>query len=316
MTTLEAIGLIGGIASIAGFIYAIYYARSATRRKELQFDVTPAVPLATALSPDDEFSLSIRYQRKGAEEEIIDSAFVRFVRIANLGREPIRNSDIAPANPLRLEVHSPRVLDISGAGVRREVTNFRVVAPELRADGGTALIQFDFLDHLDGGLVKVLTTAPGGEIKVLGDVIGMPEGVKSASEAKSSGLLDIVGCSLGIVLQLAALVLTPLVYRWTTGSWDYVWLLVLPVLAVLLPALLVSVIASTIWPDSEPNFPTELAPPRWFFGRLRSSRMHLYPGDPDVYGWGVSIERNKLKEKSSSASKVPEDSTAGLDQSS
>lgn len=114
MDTLEAIGLIGGIASIAGFVYALYYARTTSRRKDLLYEVTPAVPLATALSPDDEYSLSIRYRRRGAAEEVIESAYLRFVRVANFGREPIRKVDIAPANPLRLEVKGARVLDISG----------------------------------------------------------------------------------------------------------------------------------------------------------------------------------------------------------
>jgi hypothetical protein len=133
----------------------------------------------------------------------------------------------------------------------------------------------------------------------------MPEGVKSSVEAKSTGFVDVLGCAGGIILQLAALVLTPLVYRWTTGTWHYAWLLLLPMLAVLLPTVLVSVIASTIWPETGPTFPNELAPPRWFFGRLRSAeRMHLYPGDPDLDGWGLSLGRRSPKQISDAPSAV------------
>lgn len=176
------------------------------------------------------------------------------------------------------------------------MTDFQVAAPTIDPDGGTAVITFDFLDHLDGGLIKVLTTGPGGTVQLVGDIIGMPEGIKSGERTRSTGFLNAAGCTLGILLQVAALVLTPLVYRWTTGSWDYAWLLILPILALFVPGLLVGVVASTIWPDSTFTFPSELTPPRWFFGRLRSDEIrHLRPDSPDMYGFGVSVHRNKLR---------------------
>lgn len=294
MTTLEAIGLIGGIASIAGFVYAIYYARTTARRKELVYDATPAVPLATIVAPEDEQALKITFRRRGEEsEEVIRSAFVRFLRFANLGREPIRKSDIAPSNPLRLMVSGVRVLDISSAGARREVSRIEVTPVEQTTEGASALISFDFLDHFDGGLIKILTTEPEGEVQLLGDIIGMPEGIKTAADLRPRGVLNTLGCTLGVLLQISALVLTPLVYRWTTGGWEYVWLLVLPVLAVLLPGVLVGIIASTIWPDTEPRFPRELSPPKWFFWQLRYLEPIRPPHDPATAGFGVSVHRKK-----------------------
>jgi hypothetical protein len=100
MTVLEGVGLIGGVVSVAGLLCAIYYARKSRRVKMLVYDTSWSVPLATAQSPEDEYSLSVIFRRKGEAEERIANAHVRFLRFANLGKEPIRRSDIAPANPL------------------------------------------------------------------------------------------------------------------------------------------------------------------------------------------------------------------------
>ena len=285
MTNLEAIGLIGGIASVAGLLYAIYYARTNRRIKLLLYDTSWSVPLATAQSPEDDYSLSVSFQRKGQKEEKINSVHVQFLRFANLGKEPIRRTDIAPGNPLRIVVDGVRPLDISLSGSSRSVSKIDVSNVNLDVDHAKADITFDFLDFQDGAVIKVLTEGSKGKIRLEGDIIGMPEGIRRCDEVRSLGLLNKIGCTLGGLLQATALVLAVLAYRWITGSWSHVWVLSLPFLALILPGIIIAIIAATIWPDEEIPLPATLALPKWF-RRLPHYRMLRHPDAREVVLFG------------------------------
>jgi hypothetical protein len=275
MNALEGFALVSGIASIAGLIYAIYYGRLSVRRKLLAYDLTPPVPLATVFQPDDTHHLTVVYQRDDRAEERIDAAFIRFVRFANFGSEPIRREDIALANPLRVSVYGARTLDVALVGSRRSVCRVELHPTEATLpDGATSRINFDFLDEGDGGLVRVVTAGHPGSVRVEGDIIGMPTGVRPAHEVRPHNVLNIIGCSLGVAVQLAALVLTPFIFRWTTGSWENAWVMALPLLALILPGVIVGIIATTIWPESGATFPKELNPPHWFHSRLHFMMGH------------------------------------------
>lgn len=273
MNLIEAIGLVSGVASIAGFIYALYYARSSRRIKLLSYEVSPPVALATAVSPEDNYSLSVIFQRAGESEERIGSVYVRYLKMANLGREPIRGEDIAPANPLRVFSKGVRVLDISLTSVTREVNRLALQEEATSSDESSTKITFDFLDHMDGALLKILTVGGKGTIRLAGDIIGMPEGIKSAGDLRNFSLLDGLGCLLSALLELSALVMAGMVFYWVTGSWTKIWLLALPLVALIVPILIIALVGSTLWPESKPLFPKNLTAPRWFH-RLQMRQYH------------------------------------------
>jgi hypothetical protein len=268
MTAFEALGLVGGLASIAGFVYAIYLARASVRRKVLAYDVTPPVALATVLQPDDTHHLAVVYQRDDQPEERITSAYIRFLRFANFGREPIRREDIASASPLRISVRGARTLEISLVGAKREVSRIAVSSMEEVPDGIASRVSFDFIDEGDGGIVRIVTAEEPGLVALEGHVIGMPEGVKRAEDLRKHGALTVIGCTLGAVIQLGAIIITLFVYKWVMGGWQDVWIMALPLVALILPGVIFAVIASTVWPQSGVPFPKELTPPRWFHSRL------------------------------------------------
>ena len=264
MNVWDAVGLVGGLASIAGLSYAIYYARQSRKVKQLVFDTSPSIPLATAVSPENDYTLSIILQRPGLPEERIKSAHVRFLRFANLGKEPIRREDIAPANPLAIIVEGVRTLDISVAGVTRPVNKLTISELSVSADTSRAEIVFDFLDYQDGSIVKVLTEGGAGTMRLVGDIIGMPGGITPTVEAGPFRVLNAIGFLLGLVMKLAAYALTFYTFYWVTGSWKGVWLLFLPFLAWFLPGVIFLIFASTILPARKPRFPSSLGVPDWF----------------------------------------------------
>lgn len=282
MNALEALGLVGGIASIAGLVYALYYGRTSIRRKLLAYDLTPAVPFATVFQPDETHHLAVVYQHGDGPEERIDAAFIRFVRFANFGREPIRREDIAPANPVRIVVRGARTLDIALVGSRRDVCRVEVAQIEHSDDEVVARLTFDFLDEQDGGMARIVTANDFGDVAIEGDIIGMPGGVHHASELKPRSFWYRVGCTLGIVIQSAAIAVTPFIYKWVTGTWQNAWLLVLPLLALIVPGVIVAIVSATVWPSDDPQFPRELTLPNWFDSRLyliRHAHMESFAAD-------------------------------------
>jgi len=305
MTTIEAIGIIGTLASIAGLIYAIYYAKNSRRVKLFLYDTSWSVPLATAQSPEEDYILSVLFQRKGQGEERLSSAHVSFLRFANLGKEPIRGTDIAPANPVRVSVKGCRVLDIALAGASRPVAKVVVSGVVLGKEESHADIAFDFLDYQDGGVVKILTEGVRGKVMLTGDIIGMPSGIRRCDEVRSLGLLNKLGCTLGVLFQIAALVVSVFVFRWITGSWQNIWVLCLPFIALVLPGVIIGIVASTIWPDQEVSLPQSLALPQWFRSLLRY-RMLRHPEGRMIMSIGPSemdvAPNEDDKERSTNAS--------------
>lgn len=264
MGILDALGIVGGIASIAGVIAAFYFARKNRRIKLLTFDTTVPLALASAISPDSEdFNLTVVYKPKGGRQKKMKSVNVRFVRFANLGREPIRREDIAPSEPLRVNVRGVQTLDISLAGVSREVANLSIENDEYGdADSGADIV-FDYLDHNDGGVIKIVTVGSRGDVILNGAIIGMPDGIKPVDQLRSMGLINKIGCGIAGIIELAAVASVPFISYWVTGSWVYVWLLILPFVALFVPAILIGIVAATIWPNESPSLPSSLALPTW-----------------------------------------------------
>lgn len=284
LTALQAFGLVAGAASIIGLALAIVYAgRAAERSKALVYEAQLSpFPLASAKSLAD-YNLSVVFRATTGKEERIEDAYLQYLRLANLGREPIRRGDIAPANPLRLQVEGARILDISLEAVHREVSNLTLGPLKVSGDTATVAVTFDFLDFQDGALIKILTSEVPDSASVVGDIVGMPDGIKTAAELSKRNLSGIVGGAVSFIFYLSALALTPFTFRWVTGSWENVWILVLPFVALIVPGVIIAVVGSTIWPKGKPTFPRELIGRR----RLRSTFMF---GDEVVYGDHIQMD--------------------------
>jgi hypothetical protein len=262
VSALEAFGLIGGLASIVAIPLAFIVARKyAQRTKLLAFEshVSP-VPLVSTRSLRD-YKLFVVFQQGEDDEERIAGAYLHFLQFANFGADPIRREDIATGRGLELEVRGTRLLDIAVEAVHRPVSNI-TIDPDIQLDEelATARVDFDFLDRNDGALVRFLTTSRPTSIALVGDIVGMPDGIQRASEIGRRPLLGWVGAILAVALQAAALALTPFVFYWVTGSWSEVWLLALPIVAVVLPIVIIVVVNQTIWPKGGVNFPHDLMP--------------------------------------------------------
>jgi hypothetical protein len=267
MGTAEIVGIVitvvFGIIGVIGASFTIYYGRTGLRKKFFVYENSISLPLAQAFSPEDDYKLSVVFQRKDSIEERISSVYTTFLKFANLGKEPIRGLDTAPANPIRIRVEGARTLDIQISATTREVNNVSIVNRKLNDNDSTAEIKFDFLDYQDGALIKILTVGNKGKISLSGDIIGMPDGIKCLSEetGKKSNSVEIGGW-IFLVILLIDFVLCALLYYWVVGAWTNVWLVF-----ILLPIIVISLalyaLVESIRPNRSPSFPETLQLPKW-----------------------------------------------------
>lgn len=298
---------IGGIIlGVGGLVYAVVVARRNDRRKVLTYDVAPAVPLASILPDRSGHKLSIVFEREGFPPINVKGAYLRFVQIGNLGRDPIRSDEIAPSDPLLLQVRGATVLDLAVANVSREVINFRLGSGLDEVSNAVATeISFDFLDYQDGAILRVLADSPQAKVRVSGTIIGMPNGIYRMDELGANTILNAIGCILAIVLQISVIAGALNLFRTVTGGgWSW-WLFLLPLGAIFLPAILVSIVASLLWPKG-PQWPKALKLPKWFIS--------WYPPDREVYRYrGLREDLTLLEEDMASLESIKEDiSTRGI----
>lgn len=292
MSALAAFGLITGVATFVGIGVAVYYGRKEGQKRKLLVYSAGVVPIPLASSRSlAEYKLLLQYQPTEGVTERIENAFVHYLRFANFGREPIRRGDLAPANPLRIEVTGARVLDMTVQAVHRDVSRMELESIEAHDDVSTARVTFDFLDYLDGALVRVMTSDRPSRLELVGDIIGMPGGIRQPSDLQGGRKwLNRAGTALALLVELSALALTPFVYRWVTGSWEDVWLLALPLIAIVLPLVLTAVVAATIWPKDRITFPKELHPRGFpFFGPYGSRILLPAVGDGDIVEMHLAV---------------------------
>lgn len=273
---LTLFGVAGTIASIIGLLYAFIVARRSDRRKLLTYHVTPPLPIASVLPDKAGHRLSIIYEREGTEPLNVKGAYLRFVRICNFGKEPIRRDDIAASDPLRLEIEHARILDLAVADVSRKVINFQIT-PNQSNDGGATSTQitFDFLDYLDGAGIRVLTDRPRTSIRLLGTIIGIPGGLPEIHDLQKNPILDTIGCGAAIILELIAIASGLYLYSILAGGLTSLWLSLIPVVALLLPIIVIALIGSTIWPRG-PQWPKALVLPHWFESASMHNREYFY----------------------------------------
>jgi hypothetical protein len=286
---IAIVSIIGTLASLVG-VYAIVDNRRNRRVKALAYEHTGAIPLATANRHEQDYELAVVYRPPGGQaEERIDAAYVTYLRFANFGKEPIRAADIAPANPLRVEVSGIRVLDISLSNTCRDVSQVKVDNPDLGDHGANARITFDFLDYEDGGMVRILTDGWGEEatVKLTGDIIGMRRGITRTDAQRShKEIWGKVGVGAFVASELGAFAGAAFLFRSADGSWDRIWLLGLPLAAFLAPLFATILISVTVWPTSTKpkRYPKALSLPHWLPPFPRS------PGYGPAYMWPPMID--------------------------
>jgi len=297
---LSIVAVIGTIGTIVGLVLTIVYAHRADRRKALVYDVAPPLALATVLPERTEHRLSILYEREGYPPLNVKGAYLRFIQLGNLGKEPIRLEDIAHSDPLRLEVAKARVLDMAVSAVSRDVINFHVASFTETSDGQTnSLISFDFLDSQDGAVIRVITDNPTARFGISGTIIGMPQGILQMDDLGQNKTLNAIGCSLAVLLQLSTIAGALFVFRTVTGSWSLLWVFLLPLAALFLPGSIVAIVISTIWPNG-PKWPKALNLPNWFVSAYSARRdiYRLNEIDAKILATQALLDQEKNKVKS------------------
>lgn len=257
------IGVTAGVVGVVGIIYTVYYGRRGQKKRLMVYEISGSIALAQAFSPEDDYKLSVLFERRGESEEKIESVYTTFLKFVNLGKEPIRGNDIAPGNPLRVTIKGARVLDIQVAGITREVNNVSLTNEVMENKQASAYVSFDFLDYQDGALIKVLSVGNRGNISLEGDIIGMPEGIKDIKEIRprTKGV-DVSGWwILGAIIGGSAL--SAFIFYRVVGDWRNVWLIFVPlgIYAILLGILLM--IDTRPWLKDSPAFPRSLDLPEW-----------------------------------------------------
>jgi len=266
------IGATALLITVASFGYAIYSAKRSARQKHLAYQVLPPAPLAYAASPQSSFSVTLTYRESGENPVTVEAVFVQYLRFANLGQLPVRRVDSAEADPLRIQASGGNPLSLALVGTSRAVCQISLADIQREGEHLVGRLDFDFLDHMDGGLVQVVSESPGTSVALKGTIIGMPSGVVRAKEPRSKVFFPDLGCVIPLIAVLLSMVCIPFIYRNVTGSWHNVWLLLLPVAAIVLPLILsLPVLYFSVF-RSEPRFPSPLEPPRHYFARLAMFR--------------------------------------------
>lgn len=263
MGILEIIGMVGGVVGIVGIVYTIHYGRRIQKKKMLVYEISSPIALAQAFSPEDDYKMSVLFQRKGLPDEKIESVFTTFLKFANLGKESIRGSDIAPTNPVRVNIKGARTLDIQVSEITRKVNNVSLSNQVPKGEQALANVNFDFLDYQDGALIKILSVGNKGDISLTGDIIGMPEGIKNIEEIGSRRSMgDIIGWLL-LGFTIAGLILSAWIFYWVTGTWRNVWLIFVPLGVLVIFIGIFAFVDSWSWPRGRPPFPSSLDLPKW-----------------------------------------------------
>jgi len=259
-----ALAVLGILLSVASIGYAVYVTRKSKREKRLAYELLPPLPIATVLSKESGYSLKVFYERPGQSPRAVQQAVVRYLRFTSFGQEPIRSADNAHEDPIRIEIAGGAVLDVAVVAVTRPVCGIRIGDVAAHPGVSAAIVSFDFLDHLDGAIVQVITDSEETELSLRGSVIGMPGGIRKAREKEGGPEISGWGCVIPVVVQVAALAAVPLLYHRLTGTWQHVWYLLLPVAALAIPLLLFITALMVLTPRAEFRFPVRLSPPDWY----------------------------------------------------
>jgi hypothetical protein len=265
------LGVLGAIGSVIGIV-AYFDARANKRVKRLVWEKTTSSPLAAASKAAGDYKLSILYEQPDMAAQVIDSADVSYVRFANLGKEPIRRDDIAAANVLRLIVAEKedglgRPLDVAIAAASRDVIRVGLGVRALDSPVTSVCVDFDFLDFEDGAVIRILTNGLPADIRMEGDIVGMPQGLHEWEGSQGSET-EIRGWAVFAWAAAEVLAFSGLgvLFRTLTGGWTGVWVLLLAplVFVVVLLLFMLATEGPSAYKRRRLRFPRSLAIPHRF----------------------------------------------------
>jgi flagellar basal body-associated protein FliL len=268
------LGIIGVILSVVSLLYAVYVTKKSKQERKFAYEIMPPAPIAEVLKGQSAYSLRVVYEKPGDAPVYIQHAVAEHIRFTNFGKIPINKSDIAQADPLRIEITGGQVLDVSLSSVTRAVCNIALGPINIDGNITTVPISFDFLDFLDGGLIQILSDSIRIQTTVKGTIIGMPHGIYREKETPEKEAFPKLGCAIGIIITVILLGATPFFYRYFTGSWNNVWTLLLPIIALFISYIVGAIVFFYSWerPKKEFSFPASLLPPPWYRMRQRFMR--------------------------------------------
>ena len=266
----------GVILGVVSLIYAVYVTKHSNREKRLTYELLAPVPVADVISNHSGFSLKVIYERGDNSSEFIDGAFIQYLRLSNFGQTPITEKDLAQTDPVRIEIIGGNVLDISLVNRTNEACQIILGEVVKNNEITSASINFEFLDHQDGGLLRILTDKKTGRISLLGTVIGMPQGIVYLKQDSLSDKRTKLGFISYVTLQILTLTSTPLLYRYITGSWRNTWLLMLPLLTIVISFVYFIVYNLLFVERVRAKFPESLSPPSWY-----NKQLHWYTHFPE-----------------------------------
>jgi hypothetical protein len=157
------------IVSLAMTAWALYLTIRSNRSKQPRYALRNNVLIqgAKVRFPN----LTIHYKGIGGDHDDLSVALVAFW---NAGRDPIRNIDIAPADPLVIcAAENCEILECSV--IQADPVNLfeAKVAKKGKEKANAVLITFDHLGHKQGGVIQVLHTGLHPiDLEVRGTIIG------------------------------------------------------------------------------------------------------------------------------------------------
>ncbi|GAB3440897.1 hypothetical protein GCM10027570_06640 [Streptomonospora sediminis] len=148
------LSLSGIVISIAIAVISYYLGRHQRRRPRIHY----ATDFDVIMSPGDQLSAADFLQtRSGAPVTQLSRTYIA---VWNHNGDTIKESDISPSDPLRVEVpEGDYILKAEVAALSRTAT---LVRTQAESGGRSAQIHFDFLDSGDGAVLEVVHQGSSG----------------------------------------------------------------------------------------------------------------------------------------------------------
>jgi uncharacterized membrane protein len=112
----------------------------------------------------------------------------------------------------------------------------------------------------------------------------MPQGICLKDDIEKNTIKTGLGCIVYILLQLAAIAVAIYLFHLITGGWS-LWVLLLPIVAFILPALIFILLTSIIQREKM-RWPSSLYLPNWFVSEILRERNRT---PTSSYGIGLTL---------------------------
>jgi len=181
-----------------GVIFSVYTYIKSKRTKKLVYDFSSPVSISGVTGDFPNYKLRLAYFPAGTTDlnnpkqlDYLETAYISYLRILNVGTEPILASDNSQKDPLRIIIHGKGLIHWYIFKVTRKACDFRInVSPKINMldDDGTneyeIPLEFEYFDIHDGFALEIFSNHENVTASVSGSIIGMPKGVKKFIKPK------------------------------------------------------------------------------------------------------------------------------------